>query len=130
MSRMDEIRDMYIEIHRAHERGQRTALLIITKVQGSAYRQPGAKMMMIEDGQTLGTLSGGCLESDLFGWTEKAISTQTPITCKYDLSENDLWGLGIGCKGALEILILPVDPTDNFWRFFSNIILNYSYSYS
>jgi xanthine dehydrogenase accessory factor len=35
---------------------------------------------------------------------------------KYDLSENEIWGLGIGCKGELEMLILPINKTDSFWR--------------
>lgn len=89
---------------------------MITEVHGSAYRQPGAKMMMAEDGQMFGTLSGGCLESDLFEWSKEAIRQSTPLTKQYDLSENELWSLGIGCKGSLEVLIVPVEPDDSFWQ--------------
>lgn len=116
MSNIQEARDVFQAIHQSWEKNQKTALLMITEVNGSAYRQPGAKMMMNLNGDMFGTLSGGCLESDLLGWTEKFISEQSPNTVQYDLSENELWSLGIGCKGSLEILIIPIEPSDLFWK--------------
>ncbi len=115
MSRIQEARDVMQKIKQAWDRNQKTSLLMITEVRGSAYRQPGAKMMMEADGQMFGTLSGGCLESDLFEWSKEAIRQTVPLTKQYDLSENELWSLGIGCKGLLEILIVPVEPDDRFW---------------
>jgi xanthine/CO dehydrogenase XdhC/CoxF family maturation factor len=122
MSRIQEAREVLKHIHQAWERKQGTAMLMITEVQGSAYRQPGAKMMMAADGRMFGTLSGGCLEGDLFGWAEQAIQARSPLARRYDLSENELWSLGIGCKGKLEILILPVEPEDDFWRMAAGMI--------
>jgi xanthine dehydrogenase accessory factor len=116
MSRIQEARDVMQNMKQAWQRNQQTCLLMITEVRGSAYRQPGAKMMMAADGQRFGTLSGGCLENDLFEWSKEALRQNIPITRRYDLSENELWTLGIGCKGSLEILIVPVDPNDNFWQ--------------
>jgi xanthine/CO dehydrogenase XdhC/CoxF family maturation factor len=104
------------KMKQAWERNQKTSLLMITEVRGSSYRQPGAKMMMAADGEMFGTLSGGCLENDLFEWSQEAISQNTPLTKQYDLSENDLWSLGIGCKGTLDISIIPVDSNDSFWQ--------------
>ncbi|GAB7387435.1 XdhC family protein [Bacillaceae bacterium] len=116
MSRIDEARELFARIERAWSDGERTALLTITQVQGSAYRLPGAKMMMTEKGKMLGTLSGGCLESDLFGWAEKAIEAGEPRLVNYDLSESELWSLGIGCKGTLEVAIIPIRSEDPFWQ--------------
>ncbi len=116
MSRIDEARDVFTRIEQAWSDGERTALLTITQVEGSAYRLPGAKMMMTETGKMLGTLSGGCLESDLFGWAEKAIEEGKPRVVHYDLSESELWSLGIGCKGILEVAIFPIRAEDPFWQ--------------
>jgi xanthine dehydrogenase accessory factor len=116
LSRIQEARDVMQKMKQAWERNQKTTLLLITEVRGSAYRQPGAKMMMAADGERFGTLSGGCLENDLFEWSKEAIRQSSPLTRQYDLSENELWTLGIGCKGSLEILIVPVDPNDSFWQ--------------
>ncbi|CAM3863134.1 XdhC family protein [Alicyclobacillus pomorum] len=116
MSRISEAREVFTRIEQAWSDGERTALLTITQVEGSAYRLPGAKMMMTETGKMLGTLSGGCLESDLYGWAEKAMQEGEPRIVNYDLSENELWSLGIGCKGILEVAIFPIRPEDRFWQ--------------
>ncbi|MDQ0190691.1 XdhC family protein [Alicyclobacillus cycloheptanicus] len=115
MSRIDEIRQLFSKMESSWHEGERTALLTITWVKGSAYRLPGAKMMMSEQGKMLGTLSGGCLESDLYGWAVQAMEEDQPRLVHYDLSENELWSLGIGCKGTMEVAIFPVHPDDPFW---------------
>ena len=115
MSRIDEARQLFERIESAWTDGERTALLTITTVKGSAYRQPGAKMMMAESGKMLGTLSGGCLESDLYGWATQAMEEGQARLVNYDLSENELWSLGIGCKGTMEIAIFPILASDEFW---------------
>ncbi|RFU65138.1 XdhC family protein [Peribacillus glennii] len=116
MSRLQEARDVVKQIKKAWDRKEKTALLMINQVRGSAYRQPGAKMMMATDGQMFGSLSGGCLENDLFEWAKEAIRENNPVTKHYDLSENEMWSLGIGCKGSLEIMIVPVNQDDLFWE--------------
>ncbi|MEB3101390.1 XdhC family protein [Ferviditalea candida] len=122
MSRIQEARDVFKSIHHAWEQDKQTVLLMITEVRGSAYRQPGAKMMMATGADMFGTLSGGCLESDLWGWAEKVMEEQSPRLQQYDLSENELWSLGIGCKGALEILLAPVEKSDPFWTKMNDMI--------
>lgn len=116
MSRIDEARQMFNRIEQAWSDEERAVLLTITQVKGSAYRRPGAKMMMTESGKMLGTLSGGCLEADLYGWAEKVFKEGEARLVHYDLSENELWSLGIGCKGTLEIAILPITSSDSFWQ--------------
>lgn len=115
MSRIDEARKVFDRIETAWADGEKAVMLTITQVKGSAYRLPGAKMMMTHTGKMLGTLSGGCLESDLFGWAEKVMEDGEPRLVNYDLSENELWSLGIGCKGTLEVFIAPVPADDPFW---------------
>ena len=116
MSRLQELKEMLDSMMVAWNRNQKTALVMLIDVKGSAYRLPGTKMMMASDGQMCGTISGGCLESDLYGWAEKVITSETSIVHTYDLSENDIWSLGVGCKGDLEFLITPIKQEDVFWR--------------
>jgi len=116
MSRLQEFREVMNQIKAAWQDGHKTALLMLMNVKGSAYRLPGTKVMMAEDGRIFGTISGGCLEGDLFGWAEKAMESGEPRLQRYDLSESEVWSLGIGCKGSLEVGILPVDPHDRFWQ--------------
>ncbi|WP_230137131.1 XdhC family protein, partial [Peribacillus frigoritolerans] len=80
MSRLQELKDVLENIRSAWERHEKAAMVMQIGVKGSAYRLPGAKMMMATDGHMFGTISGGCLESDLYGWAEKAMETNTCVT--------------------------------------------------
>lgn len=116
MSRLHEFQELFNQIVLAWERGEQAVLVVLADVRGSAYRLPGTKMVMISDGQMYGTISGGCLESDLYEWAQKVFDTKTAMTHQYDLSENEIWSLGIGCKGNLEFVFLPIFPSDDFWN--------------
>ncbi|MER1999754.1 MAG: XdhC family protein, partial [Lysinibacillus sp.] len=76
----------------------------------------GSKMLMTSSGKMVGSVSGGCLEPDLYGWAEKVFETGKPLIHDYDLSETEIWSLGIGCKGDLQFLFLPVLPNDFRWQ--------------
>jgi len=116
MSRLHEFKELFNQITLAWERGEQAVLVILSDVKGSAYRLPGTKMVMTSDGQMYGTISGGCLENDLYEWAQKVFETKTLMTHRYDLSENEIWSLGIGCKGNLEFLFVPINPQDDFWQ--------------
>ena len=86
---------------------QMAALATLVKVEGSTYRSPGARMLITSDGQQVGSISGGCLESDVVERSQKVLTTGIPSLVKYDTtSEDDLiWGLGLGCQGVAYVLI-------------------------
>ncbi|MBI0576919.1 XdhC family protein [Neobacillus cucumis] len=116
MSRLLEFRTIFQSIKLAWEMKKKTAIVMLIGVNGSAYRLPGTKMMMTADGEMNGTISGGCLENDIFAYVEQALKENIGLIKNYDLNENEIWTLGIGCKGSLEILILPVQDEDPFWK--------------
>jgi xanthine/CO dehydrogenase XdhC/CoxF family maturation factor len=103
-----------------------SVLATVVNVEGSAYRQPGARMLVLRDGQSIGTISGGCLEADVIerGW--ELTSQGRPALIGYDTrgedsgensggnSGEDLladWGFGMGCNGAVDVLVERIDPT-------------------
>ena len=102
---MKELRDIIAAWKQLKNR-QTAALATLVKVEGSAYRRPGARMLITSDGQ-VGTISGGCLESDVVERSHEVFKTGIPTLVKYDTtSEEDLvWGLGLGCQGVAYILI-------------------------
>ena len=123
MSRLHEFKELFNQITLAWKRGEQAVLVILADVKGSAYRLPGTKMVMTSDGQMFGTISGGCLENDLYEWAQKVFETKTMMSHSYDLSENEIWSLGIGCKGNLEFLFLPIFPQDDFWQKIQQLLL-------
>ncbi len=59
---MKEIEDIIQAYRKASEAGKQTALATVVHVEGSSYRRPGARMLVTDDGQLTGAISGGCLE--------------------------------------------------------------------
>jgi xanthine dehydrogenase accessory factor len=116
MSRLQEFQELFRQMKKAWENNEKTVLVILADVKGSAYRLPGTKMLMTSSGNMVGTISGGCLETDLFEWAKKVFENNKPMNLRYDLSETEIWTLGIGCKGNLEFLFLPIDPENPIWQ--------------
>ncbi len=97
--------------------GQRAALATVVRVRGSAYRREGARILVRDDGSYECLLSGGCLEPAVAEAAARVIASGTPFVTAYDLEEDSVWSLGIGCSGAVDILIerLEDDPITRIW---------------
>ena len=86
------------------------ALATVVYIEGSAYRRPGARMLIDENGNWWGGISGGCLEGDLLKKAQLAMRQQTIKNITYDTREDDPFqlGVGLGCQGLIEIIIDPI----------------------
>jgi xanthine/CO dehydrogenase XdhC/CoxF family maturation factor len=91
--------------------GRRAALATVVRIGGSAYRRPGARLLVEDDGATLGSISGGCLESDVREVALAVLREGTPRRRTYETGadENQAWGLGLGCAGSVELFVQPLD---------------------
>ena len=89
--------------------GERAALATVVGISGSAYRRPGAKLLIEERGETLGSVSGGCLEADVREVARAVLASGKPALRRYDTGgdEDVVWGLGLGCNGRVEVFIQP-----------------------
>ncbi|AFY57953.1 xanthine and CO dehydrogenases maturation factor, XdhC/CoxF family [Rivularia sp. PCC 7116] len=106
---MKELKNIISAIDDLEKIGE-TAIATLVKVSGSTYRSPGARMLINNNGNTIGAISGGCLESDVFEKSQAVIESKNPRVIKYDTtSEEDMiWGLGLGCQGIAYVLIEPL----------------------
>jgi xanthine/CO dehydrogenase XdhC/CoxF family maturation factor len=104
-----ETERLVTEIRQARTRGAGVAIATIVRVKGSAYRREGTRMLVREDGTYACALSGGCLEPSVADAARAVIRTGGSRIVSYDLADDSLWGLGIGCGGAVDILIERVD---------------------
>ena len=92
----------------------RGVLATIIDVEGSAYRRPGAKMVIPEDGDGVGHITAGCLEDEIQKIAVEVLAEGQPRVETYDLrpdGEADVWGLGVGCNGVITILLEPLDES-------------------
>jgi xanthine dehydrogenase accessory factor len=104
-------------IRQARAAGEPAALATVVRVKGSAYRREGTRMFVRRDGTYECSLSGGCLEPTVAEAAARVIATGEPVIVSYDLADDSVWGLGIGCSGAVDISIerLEDDAITNEW---------------
>ena len=97
--------------------GRAVALGVLVETKGSTYRKPGALMLIAANGDSAGLLSGGCLEGDLAEYARSVIETGSARLVTYDTRGGDdlVWGLGLGCEGAMHILLMCAGPA-NHWQ--------------
>jgi xanthine dehydrogenase accessory factor len=93
------------------ERGEQLALATIVSVRGSTYRRPGARLLVRRDGESVGNISGGCLEGDVERIGREVMASGKPRLALFDLTADGdaVWGYGLGCNGAMELLIEPAE---------------------
>jgi xanthine dehydrogenase accessory factor len=93
-------------------------LATVIRTAGSTYAKPGALMLIAGDGEYAGLLSGGCLESDLREHARAVIETRQSRVVSYDMRSPDdqLFGLGAGCEGAMDILLTCHGPAAPGWQ--------------
>lgn len=111
---MKELNDIVKAYHTACREGLQTALATVVHVEGSAYRQPGARMLVTENGVLTGAISGGCLEGDALRKAQLVMLQQQPMLVTYDTNDDDdaKLGVGLGCNGIIHILLEPVNADD------------------
>ncbi|MGZ8266679.1 MAG: XdhC family protein [Burkholderiales bacterium] len=107
---MKELEKIVNEAQAARAAGRTAALATVVGIEGSAYRLPGARMLIVDDRWVAGSISGGCLEDDVVLRAREAVAKNEASTATYDTTSDDdvVFGVGLGCKGIITILIEPV----------------------
>lgn len=92
------------------EENRTFALATVTKVEGSTPRSEGAKMIITESGNSIGTIGGGRVESNVIGDAFKTIRKGKSKTVSYVLEKENEGGIGMPCGGEMEIFIDLIQP--------------------
>jgi xanthine dehydrogenase accessory factor len=107
---MKEITEILAAWDECRATGGVAALATVVRVDGSGYRRPGARMLILGDGKTVGTISGGCLERDVILRAGAVVLSGEPALVRYDsVSEEEVGpAASLGCGGTIDILIEAV----------------------
>ncbi|SEG63432.1 xanthine dehydrogenase accessory factor [Actinacidiphila yanglinensis] len=87
--------------------GTRFAVATVVRTWKSAPRRPGASMAVAENGDALGSVSGGCVEGAVYELAREVISSGQPATTAYGVSDDDAFEVGLTCGGTIELLVRP-----------------------
>ncbi|NKB38328.1 MAG: NTP transferase domain-containing protein [Gammaproteobacteria bacterium] len=93
--------------HSLRSQHQQLVLATIVETMGSTYRKAGARMLITPDAEYFGLLGGGCFEADLLAHAQEVFQNQHSKIVFYDMRapDDEIWGLGLGCNGAVRILL-------------------------
>ncbi|TVZ59492.1 xanthine/CO dehydrogenase XdhC/CoxF family maturation factor [Flavobacteriaceae bacterium MAR_2010_105] len=104
----------------AKTEGLKTVLATVVDLDGSSYRKPGVRMLILENGTMIGAVSGGCVEKDVLRQAESVFKTGQPKMMTYDGRYR------LGCEGILYILIEEFSPENRFFDAFEKALINRS----
>ena len=112
---MKELREIIKAYDAAVKAGKRSALATVVHLNGSSYRRPGARMLVTDDGEMTGAISGGCLEGDALRKAMLVLSQQQSKLVTYDSNDEEdaIIGMQLGCEGIIQVLFEPLDPNDH-----------------
>ncbi len=97
------------KVARWREAGKQAALATVVKVERSGPLGPGTAMAVSEDGQVVGSVSGGCVEPAVFEEAVDTIETGKPKLLTYGISDDEAFGVGLTCGGIIHIFVEKVD---------------------
>jgi xanthine dehydrogenase accessory factor len=92
-------------------RGQRVVMGTVVRTWGSSPRPPGSLMIVRDDGQVAGSVSGGCIEDDLIGRVARGeLGGRLPQTTTYGASAEEAQRFGLPCGGSVQLVLEPLGP--------------------
>ena len=104
------MRDVLTPTLEAWQRGEAVAVATVIATWRSAPRPAGASMLVTGDGRVIGSISGGCVESDVYEVCREVLATGTPQLRRYGVSDDDAFAVGLTCGGILDVFVERISP--------------------
>ena len=89
------------------ESGKRVVAATVTRTWGSSPWPAGSRFLVSSDGETVGSVSGGCVEEDLRARALRVLGTGEPERITYGVSNEDAFAVGLACGGTIEVFVQP-----------------------
>ncbi len=104
------MRDILDELDRWRDAGKRVALARVVDIEGSGPREAGAAMAVNEDGEVVGSVSGGCVEGAVVSEALAILNGETqPRVVTFGYSDDEAFAVGLTCGGIIHLFIQPLD---------------------
>ncbi len=99
------MKEVLADVKRWREEGQQVAIATVVATRRSAPRPIGSKLAVSERGAMSGSVSGGCVESDVFVAAEEVIASGAPRMLSYGISDEEGWNVGLPCGGEIDVWV-------------------------
>jgi xanthine/CO dehydrogenase XdhC/CoxF family maturation factor len=103
------MKELIDSIERWRAGGEQVALATVVATRRSAPRPVGAKLAISEHGEMCGSVSGGCVEGDVYENARDVIHTGTPKLLTYGISDEEAWNVGLPCGGEIDVFVERIE---------------------
>ena len=101
----DALKEIVNEVERWRQSGEKVAVATVVATRMSAPRPVGAKFAVSERGAICGSVSGGCVESDVVEQAKDVLESGVPKLLTYGISDDEALGVGLPCGGEIDVFI-------------------------
>jgi len=103
------VKEVLDSVERWRERGEKVAIATVVATRRSAPRPTGAKLAISESGEMAGSVSGGCVEGDVYVNAREVLEGGTPRLLSYGISDEEAWSVGLPCGGEIAVFVEPLE---------------------
>ena len=89
--------------------GERVVIATVVGTRRSAPRPLGSSLAISESGKMCGSVSGGCVESDVYESAQEVFATGEPKLLSYGIEDDVAWGVGLPCGGEIDVFVEVVE---------------------
>jgi xanthine/CO dehydrogenase XdhC/CoxF family maturation factor len=103
------MKEVLADVKRWRGEGQKVAIATVVATRRSAPRPIGSKLAVSERGELSGSVSGGCVEGDVFLNAEEVLASGEPRLLSYGISDEEGWDVGLPCGGEIDVWLERLD---------------------
>ena len=99
------MKEILPEVERWLEDGEQVVVATVVATRRSAPRPVGSSLAVSSSGALCGSVSGGCVESDVYEKAQEVFATGEPQLVSYGISDDDAWSVGLPCGGEIDVFV-------------------------
>lgn len=103
------MKEILPEVDRWREQGEKVVVATVVAARRSAPRPVGTSLAVSESGKMCGSVSGGCVESDVFENAMEVMASGEPKLLSYGISDDLAWSVGLPCGGEIDVFVERVE---------------------
>ena len=103
------MKEIVADVERWRAKGEKVAIATVVATRRSAPRPIGSKLAVSESGEMAGSVSGGCVESDVYENAREVLETGEPKLLSYGIADEEAWSVGLPCGGEIDVFLERIE---------------------